>query len=103
MTTPSGNGQPAYVVSFVGRTTELIRELQLQAAFEGRGDAFAQALAAVIRRLKSKPRTFGEPVYRLPALRLQVRLASIAPVVVYFGVSQDHPIVYVNAVRLMPQ
>jgi hypothetical protein len=44
---------------------------------------------------------FGEPLYHLPALRLQLRCAVIRPLVIDFAVSEEGHEVYIKAVRLL--
>jgi hypothetical protein len=43
---------------------------------------------------------FGAPLYRLPALRMQVRHGIVLPVAVDYGVSEDRPIVVIRWVAL---
>jgi hypothetical protein len=43
----------------------------------------------------------GEPLYRLPVLRMQVRSVAIRPLSVAFAVCEDRPLVYINAVKLL--
>src|SRR5262245_47636057 len=69
-----------------GQTRAHLTQLHLQAALAGKGHAFLKAFAAIIGHLTNHPLTFGEALCRLPAARLQVRLAVIAPLVVDYGV-----------------
>jgi hypothetical protein len=54
-------------------------------------------------RLKRDPDDFGEPLYRLPALRLQVRHAVSGPLLIYFAVHEDRPLVFIKQVLLLPE
>jgi len=55
----------------------------------------------IYRRLQEEPRTAGEPVYRLPALRMQVRRISVRPLVVDFAVCDDRPLVFIKGIQLL--
>jgi hypothetical protein len=43
----------------------------------------------------------GEPIYRLPALRMQVRTIVVRPLVVDFVVCEDQPLVFLKVVSLL--
>jgi hypothetical protein len=79
---PANGG--SYEISHSGAVTKVLRELFRQATREGRAEAFLAALRQIGDRLERSPDRFGEPLYRLPALRLQVRSAVIRPVVVHY-------------------
>src|SRR5579871_4872258 len=78
-----------------------LRQLQRRATREGRGDLFLAALRQIHRQLQTNPTAFGEPLYRLPALGLEVRNASIRPLVVNFAVSAERALVFVKGARLL--
>ena len=80
-----------------------LRELQRRAALSGRGDEMVTAFLRALLRLKSDSWDFGEPSYRLPAMRLQIRCAVVPPLIVHFGVSEDRPIVYVKGVESLTE
>jgi hypothetical protein len=63
--------------------------------------AIASAFKRIVEKLELDPNRFGEPCYRLPGLRLQVRSAIIAPLVVHFAVYEVQPLVFIKAVRLL--
>jgi hypothetical protein len=94
-------------VSFHGDNFEIIispkiaqqvRGLHRRAAREGVGRAFVTTFQTLVFRLRSAPDDFGEPMYRLPALRMQIRCAVVPPLIVHFGVCEDRPTVYVKGV-----
>jgi hypothetical protein len=62
-------------------------------------EAFRQA----IQRLRQKPRNFGEPLYRLPVLRMEVRTALLRPIAIDFAVCTDRPLVFIKGVILLGQ
>lgn len=78
-----------------------LRRLQERAVLEGRGDLVAAAFRQILKRLKHDPRQFGEPLYRLPALRMQIRQGAIRPLFINFGVCEDRPLVFVRGVKLL--
>lgn len=98
----SGNGEPRFEVHLSGITAEEARQLQRQALHEGRGPAFILAFRSMTRQLTTTPRNFGEPLYRLPALRLQVRHAAVGPLLVNFAVHDHLPLVFIKGFVLLP-
>jgi hypothetical protein len=94
MTQFPANGGP-YEIVHSGAVTKALRQLCRQATQEGRAEAFLAALEQIEHRLGHTPNRFGEPLYRLPALRLQIRCAVIRPVSVYFGVHEDRQLVFI--------
>ena len=96
------NGGP-YEVIHSGAVTKALRRLFRQATRKGRAEAFLAALEQIDHRLGHSPNRFGEPLYRLPALRLQVRSAVIRPLVAHFGVHEDRPLVFVRRFELLAE
>lgn len=78
-----------------------LKQLHQDALKQGRGKAFVSSLRAMYERLHHDPFEFGEPLYSLPMLRLQVRNAAIRPLAVMYSVSTEHPIVIVKKLHLM--
>jgi hypothetical protein len=56
---------------------QAFRRLQRRATREGRGQDLLRAVKEVYERLRQNPWEFGEPLYRLPAMRMQIRSAVI--------------------------
>jgi hypothetical protein len=75
--------------------------IQRQASRQGRGEKLLLAARHVYERLQQDPLTFGEPLYRLPALRMQVRCVAVRPLYVDFAVCEDRPLVFIKAIRLL--
>ena len=94
------NGGP-YEVRCSGVVAKALRRLQRQASLEGRGDALISAFREVVQRLTHDPDEFGEALYRLPALRTQVRSAVIRPLVVHFAICEAQPVVFIKGVELL--
>jgi hypothetical protein len=78
-------------------------ELQHQADQQGRGEELLRAARLVYDRLRQDLNEFGEPLYRLPVLRMQVRCAVVRPLSVDFAVCEDLPLVFIKAVKLLSQ
>ena len=100
--TSLGNGEPiTYRVIMSGQVQDQIKQLHFQAALSGKGQAVLSAFRQMITRLKNEPQTFGEPLYRLPAAKLQVRLAVVAPLVVDYGLYQEKPLVFIRGFKVL--
>ncbi len=100
MPASSANGG-RYEVHCSGVNARALRKLQRQASLEGRGGQVIAAFRAIIDRLLHDPTTAGEPRYRLPALRMQVRAMAVGPLVIDFGVCEDRPLVFIKSVKLL--
>jgi hypothetical protein len=102
MTTPEPDGLgPPYEVHGSGVIAAEIRRLRRQAAGEGRSAAMMAALREIHRRLQLDPNALGEPLYRLPVLRMQVRTCVVRPLAVDFAVCEDRPVVIIKGVSLL--
>jgi hypothetical protein len=95
------DGGPRYEVHASGVIVEALRRAQRRAAREGRGEKALTALRQIYRRLQDNPTAFGEPLYRLPGLRMQVRTCVVLPLLVDFAVCEDHPLVFLKNVKLL--
>jgi hypothetical protein len=80
---------------------DALRKLQRQATRGGRGQAFISAFRRIIQSIRSRPNTVGEPMYRLPSLRLRIRMIVVSPLVIEYGVSETHPFVYIRSGKLL--
>lgn len=97
----SSNGKRGYEVHNSGAVAKEFLQLQEEATQQGRGEELLRATRAVYERLRKDPNEFGEPLYRLPALRMQLRCAAIRPLHVDFAVCEDRPLVFIRAVKLL--
>jgi hypothetical protein len=97
----AGDEGAAYQVHNSQAIAQAFLRLQDQASVEGRGPELLQAAHIVYQRLRKDPTEFGEPLYRLPTLRMQVRCALIRPLYVDFAVCEDRPLVFIKAVKLL--
>ncbi len=102
MTTPSaGNGERPFRLELSGVIASSLRRLQRRASRQGRGEAFVRAVREVADRLQTQPAQFGEPLYRLPTLRMQVRQGAIDPFALTFAWCEDRPVVFIKTVWLL--
>lgn len=95
------NGRRFFQISFSATIAESIRQEQRRASRQGRGEEFLLTLRAVVDRLHHDPNEFGEPLYRLSVLRMQVRCAVVRPLYINFAVCEDRPLVFIRAVKLL--
>ncbi len=95
------NGAPEYKIIAAAAVTQRVKSLHLQAAALGFGEAFRDALIVVARSLVRDPRQFGDPLYRLPALKLTLFHRAVFPLAVDYGVHDKLPLVIVRGFRLM--
>lgn len=97
--TSHGNGSPrVYVVRLSGKAREQVKQRLDEAVGTAGKKRLLVALRTIVERLQRQPHAFGEPLYRLPALRLQVYQAAVAPVSVVYGVHEDQPYVFIRSV-----
>jgi hypothetical protein len=98
---PPGNHGQSFKVNLSGVVAERLRQIQRQATLQGRGEETIFAFRQIVDRLMKAPFDLGEPLYRLPSLRLQIRSAAVGPLGVFFGVSEDKPLVFIKGFRLL--
>ena len=95
-----GNGQE-YNVQMVGLAKSQLKQHYFEAAAAGTGQRLSAALRQIVSRLQKDPLNFGEPLYRLPTLNLQVRKGAIAPVAGFYGVHNEKPLVWINGFKML--
>lgn len=96
-----GNGQGYYQVVLVGTVNSDLKHFHEELTDKGQGTIFLEILHKVNDRLRTDPRSFGEMLYRLPALKLSVYQGIILPLVVTYGVYDELPLVFVRVVKLL--
>jgi len=90
-----------FIVDMSGETRQKIRALFDKACRENRGKEFLAAFKAISHRLITDPHEFGEPLYHLPLLKVQVRKAIVIPISVDYSVSKHHNNVVLKGLKLM--
>jgi hypothetical protein len=58
-----------------------------------------EAMQAILTRLRRDPQEFGEPMYRLRAMRMEVRNGALGSLYVEYGVHDEQPVVVIRRVR----
>lgn len=96
----TGNG-PSYHVDMSGSAKATLKQQHLEAAQKGEGKRFVAAFANIVDRLRHDPTDFGEPLYRLQALKLQIRQAVVDRLVVEYGVHADKPLVVIRRFKVL--
>ena len=81
----------------------ILRNIQERATSEGRGELVLDAIRQIHQRFRANPMNFGEPLYRLPAMRMIVHCAMVLPLVIDFGICEDRPLVFIKDIRLLEQ
>lgn len=100
MPEPEESG-PRWEVICSPANAEILRQLQRLASQSGRGKAVASAFRQIVERLQLDPTGAGEPSYRLPAMRMQVRRVVVRPLAIHFAVCEDRPLVFIKAAGLL--
>jgi hypothetical protein len=98
----SGNGHFFEVRSsrYVLDGLKRIRDEEIE---NGRGERFLEVLRAIHDRLRKDPTSFGEPLYRLAALKLVVYVGILSPLVVQFAIHEEKPLVLLRGVHRMSE
>jgi len=100
--TSQGNGEPLrYAVEMSHQTRDELKGLHRRAADRGEGPEFVAAARQAIERLRNAPLEFGEPLFRLPVLKLSVRQGVIRPLVVDFAVHEERRLVFIRGFKLL--
>jgi hypothetical protein len=100
--TSKPNGEPVvYQVIMSEQTKATLKQLHRQAFARGTGQQFLDALRQIIMHLRNDPLTFGEPLYRLPMLKLAVRQGMIDPLIVDYGVHEDQQLVFLSGFKVL--
>ena len=102
MARPGPNGG-TFQVHCSGLILEDFKQIQKRAKEEGRGEQVLLASHHALHQLSYDPTEFGEPLYRLPAMRLRVRHAAVGPLVIHFAVHDQMPLVFIKGVSILPQ
>jgi hypothetical protein len=97
-----GNGHlEQFKVIISGRLKRVIEELHGQAAQLGLGREFLATLRKIHHNLETNPRTFGDPLFRLPSMKLLVYHAMVSRVAVDYGVHDENKLVIVRNIRFL--
>lgn len=89
-----------YVVSYTDAVQDRLRELAVAARARGDGEAFLAALREFDRRLRVYPQ-FGDPLTDLRRHTGQVRLGTVPPLAMRYGVYEELRQVIVAALPVL--
>ncbi len=98
---PNGERPASWSVECSQHVTARFKELQRRAAQLGIGNQTLAAMRTLIARLQSDPHSCGEPLFRLPTLKLMIRVVLVPPLVVHFAVHEDMPLVFLKGIYPM--
>ena len=101
--TPAASNGGRFKVLASRDIAQRLKRIQKQAKQQGRGDEVLAAIRHILRRLTEDPAEFGEPLYGLPALRLEVRHGAVGPLLIHFAVHDVRPLVFIKLVQLLPE
>lgn len=94
------NGKRRFAVHCSEAVANDLYQLQ-QRVSPARKRSISAAFRQILKQLQIDPRKAGEPAYRLPSLRLQVRKVVVRPLVIDFAVSEDLPLVFIKSGMLL--
>ncbi len=95
------NGSPEFKVVLAHHLKLQADQLHDVAQEQGLGTDFIDALKQIDLALRRDPRGFGDPLFRLPALKLTIYIRAVFPLAVNYGVHDKLPLVIVRGFRLM--
>ncbi len=91
MADTNGQQHPRYTVELTGPARSQLRTVGRHAIYTGRGEEVVAAFRTILTKLQSAPRDFGEPMYSLHAMQMEVRKAAVRPLYVEYGVHDQRP------------
>src|SRR5437867_13446062 len=93
---------PPWRVSCPEAVKKTLVELAKRATRKGLGEQFLEALKTVDEQLKVNPLAFGDPIRTLPHTKLLLMHRIVAPLVVYYAVRTEQPVVFVREFKPFP-
>ena len=96
------NGQSLYAVDRLAKVTDQIRQLGQRAAALGITAELTTALRTIVRKLETKPQTWGEPRYQTQLLGGMVREAIQSSLWVRYAVYEMQRAVLITDLKPLP-
>jgi hypothetical protein len=96
----AGQPTPSYRVTLSGKNRKQLQSLGQAAAGRGLGSEFWAAIKESFDQLQMEPAAWGDPLYRLPNLGLQVYRGGGPLVHVHYAVDDQRHIVYISNFHL---
>lgn len=97
-----GRSKRAYRISFAGRSKEQLNGLRAQAIQLGIKKEFLSAIKWIHQRLSAAPSKWGDPLYRLRYLELDLYRGTHTPLNMVYAVDEQGKLVYLTQVWPMP-
>jgi hypothetical protein len=97
---PEVNGQDTYRVSSSGALAKKIKAMFEIAIEAGQEAGFFQGLERIHKKSENDPGKFGEPLYHLKNLNLEMRIGVIYPFTVTYGVNYSARTVFISKLTM---
>ena len=99
MTTPNGR---VYRVILSAQVQAKLKELHRRARDKGYGAQVLSAVKRIVAALRTEPLQFGEPRFTLQHLSLEVRVGTVPPLLVTYGIHKERCIVFIRDILPLP-
>jgi hypothetical protein len=99
--TESNGHPPRFSVELTGLARAQLRAIGRHAKYTGTAGEVAEAFGRILHRLSRDPRGFGEPMYRLKVMRMDVFNGTVRPLYIEYGVHDEEPVVVIRYVARM--
>jgi hypothetical protein len=88
-----------FELGYPGNVKEEFRELWRQAQERRLTEEVAAAASTIDSKLRTEPRTFGDPCYPLNSSEQDVFMRGVPPLIVYYAVHRTLNIVVVKSIK----
>jgi len=99
MSTPNGS---VYQVVMSGEIQKRLKSLHAKAKNKGKGARVISAIRQIVALLRADPLNFGEPQFTLRQMNLEVRVATVPPLLVVYGVHKERRTVFIRDFLALP-
>jgi hypothetical protein len=84
------------------RVQDNLKDLHRRAKEKGHGARVLSAVKRIVAFLRTQPLEFGEPRFTLPHMKLEVRVGTVPPLVVIYGVQKERRVVFIRDFLPLP-
>src|SRR5438876_1025543 len=91
-----------YQVVYLNPAMQAIKRIFHQSIEKGLENKVTASAQFIEEQLRLNPRDFGDPNGTLPKMKLDLYSRAVSPLMVYFGVHQTKPIVFVQRIGVFP-
>ena len=92
----------SFQVIYPGEVLEHFRDLSQRAKTRGALGDLEQAARKIDDNLRTDPRSFGDPCFSFPNLKLDLFVRAVHPLLVYYGVHRSKNLVFVKKIDVLP-